>query len=198
MSLTFNNVGKPVAKIKGGKYNNKIISINPDINDNDATDFKHLKIANESKFQHIPDTTHGDGDVKYHLGYAGARVAPQFFSSAAAHTASVKRHGAALIDDDTAPPAHLDYEMWTGPAPMRPYNEMVHPRGWRAFMEYGNGIVGDMCIHMLDTVRWMLKLCIGEMNGVMSVTRIRYCTTPVMNRLSGSRSYRRNRRNRRN
>ena len=30
--------------------------------------------------------------------------------------------------------------------------------GWRAFMEYGNGIVGDMCIHMLDMVRWMLGL----------------------------------------
>ena len=48
--------------------------------------------------------------------------------------------------------------MWTGPAPMRPYNPLVHPRGWRAFMEYGNGIVGDMCIHMLDMVRWMLDL----------------------------------------
>lgn len=59
---------------------------------------------------------------------------------------------------DTAPPEHLDYEMWTGPAPMRPYNSLVHPRRWRAFMEYGNGIVGDMCIHMLDTVRWMLGL----------------------------------------
>ncbi len=59
---------------------------------------------------------------------------------------------------DTAPPAYLDYEMWTGPAPMRPYNPMVHPRGWRAFMEYGNGIVGDMCIHMFDMVRWMMGL----------------------------------------
>ncbi len=59
---------------------------------------------------------------------------------------------------DTMPPAHLDYEMWTGPAPMRPYNKLCHPRSWRAFMEYGNGIVGDMCIHMLDTVRWMLGL----------------------------------------
>ena len=48
--------------------------------------------------------------------------------------------------------------MWTGPAPMRPYNKLVHPRSWRAFMEYGNGIVGDMCIHMLDMVRWMLDL----------------------------------------
>ena len=59
---------------------------------------------------------------------------------------------------DTAPPAELDYNMWTGPAPMRPYNSLVHPRGWRAFMEYGNGIVGDMCVHMLDMVRWMMDL----------------------------------------
>lgn len=59
---------------------------------------------------------------------------------------------------DTAPPDYLDYEMWTGPAPMRPYNKLVHPRRWRAFMEYGNGIMGDMCIHMLDMVRWLLDL----------------------------------------
>jgi len=59
---------------------------------------------------------------------------------------------------NTAPPDYLDYEMWTGPAPMRPYNRLVHPRSWRAFMEYGNGIMGDMCIHMLDMVRWLLDL----------------------------------------
>jgi predicted dehydrogenase len=59
---------------------------------------------------------------------------------------------------DTAPPAELDWEMWTGPAPMRPFNPIAHPRGWRAFMEYGNGIVGDMCVHMLDMVRWTMGL----------------------------------------
>jgi predicted dehydrogenase len=59
---------------------------------------------------------------------------------------------------DSQPPENLDYEMWTGPAPMRPYNSLVHPRRWRAFMEYGNGIIGDMCIHMLDMVRWTLDL----------------------------------------
>jgi len=59
---------------------------------------------------------------------------------------------------DTAPPEYLDYEMWTGPAPLKPYNSWVHPRGWRAFTEYGNGIMGDMCIHMLDMVRWILGL----------------------------------------
>ncbi len=59
---------------------------------------------------------------------------------------------------DTAPPPNLDYDMWTGPAPLRPYNKLVHPRTWRAFMEYGNGIVGDMCVHMFDMTRWMLNL----------------------------------------
>ncbi len=59
---------------------------------------------------------------------------------------------------DTKPPEWLDYENWVGPAPMMPYNKIVHPRGWRAYMEYGNGIVGDMCVHMLDMVRWMMNL----------------------------------------
>lgn len=56
------------------------------------------------------------------------------------------------------PPAHLDYEMWVGPAPMTPFCGLQHPRKWRAFMEYSNGIVGDMCVHMYDMVRWMLEL----------------------------------------
>jgi predicted dehydrogenase len=59
---------------------------------------------------------------------------------------------------DTTPPETLDYELWTGPAPLRPYSKIHHPRGWRAFNEYGNGIVGDMCVHMLDMTRWLLDL----------------------------------------
>ncbi len=68
---------------------------------------------------------------------------------------------------DTAPPSNLDYDLWTGPAPLRPYNALVHPRSWRAFMEYGNGIVGDMAIHMFDMTRWMLRL--GWPKSVSSV-----------------------------
>lgn len=55
-------------------------------------------------------------------------------------------------------PDFLDYDMWTGPAPLRPYDGLPHIGWWRAFMEYGNGIMGDMCIHMFDAVRWMLNL----------------------------------------
>lgn len=55
-------------------------------------------------------------------------------------------------------PEFLDYEMWTGPAPLRSYEGLPHRGWWRAFMEYGNGIVGDMCVHMFDGARWMLDL----------------------------------------
>ena len=57
-----------------------------------------------------------------------------------------------------AVPDYLDYESWVGPAPMTDYCGWQHPRKWRAFMEYSNGIMGDMCVHMYDMVRWMLDL----------------------------------------
>ncbi len=59
---------------------------------------------------------------------------------------------------DETPPENLNYDMWVGPAPMMPYNSLIHPRSWRAYMEYSNGIIGDMCVHMLDMVRWLLDL----------------------------------------
>jgi predicted dehydrogenase len=82
---------------------------------------------------------------------------------------------------DENPPEYLDYEMWTGPAPMRPYCAWTHPRSWRAFMEYSNGIMGDMGIHMLDMVRWMLDLgwprCISSTGGIL-VDKASKATTP--------------------
>lgn len=56
-----------------------------------------------------------------------------------------------------AVPDYFDYERWTGPAPLLPYRGLPH-RWWRSFMEYGNGIMGDMGVHMFDAVRWMLNL----------------------------------------
>jgi predicted dehydrogenase len=59
---------------------------------------------------------------------------------------------------DVDSPKTLNYDMWTGPAPKRPFNKYTHPRGWRNFREYSNGILGDMGIHMLDVVRWVLDI----------------------------------------
>ena len=67
-------------------------------------------------------------------------------------------HMRGMVKPDPQPvPDYLDYDMWTGPAPMRTYNGSLRRR-WRAYMEYCNGIVGDMCVHMFDATRWMLDL----------------------------------------
>lgn len=58
----------------------------------------------------------------------------------------------------TAPvPETLDWDAWVGPAPMMPYSPDIQ-RNWRQYMEYGNGTIGDMGIHMFDMVRWFMGL----------------------------------------
>src|ERR1700712_683352 len=59
---------------------------------------------------------------------------------------------------DAIVPSHLNYDFWTGPAPMLPYKTIKEERGWRAFMEYGNGPIGNLGGHMLDQVGWVLGL----------------------------------------
>lgn len=62
------------------------------------------------------------------------------------------------IFPDAPVPPHLNYDLWTGPAPMLPYKSLKEERGWRAFTEYGNGQIGDLGVHMIDQVRWLLGL----------------------------------------
>ncbi|MCF3650396.1 Gfo/Idh/MocA family protein [Synoicihabitans lomoniglobus] len=59
---------------------------------------------------------------------------------------------------DAEVPAHLDYERYAGPAPKVPYKAIIEDRGWRSFMAYGNGIIGNLGVHMLDKVRMLLDL----------------------------------------
>lgn len=59
---------------------------------------------------------------------------------------------------DAPIPSHLDYELWTGPAPIRSFMPLLESKGWRAFTEYGNGQIGDLGVHMFDCVRWMMAL----------------------------------------
>jgi len=59
---------------------------------------------------------------------------------------------------DAPVPAHLNYNLWTGPAPRLPFKAVMEDRGWRAFMEFGNGPIGNLGVHMIDKVRWLLGL----------------------------------------
>lgn len=62
------------------------------------------------------------------------------------------------VYEETAVPPHLDYELWAGPAPKRPFTANLESKTWRNFMEYGNGQIGDLGVHMFDCVRWMMGL----------------------------------------
>lgn len=55
---------------------------------------------------------------------------------------------------NSPPPDGMDWEMWCGPAPLRPFNSKLHPGGWRNFLDYANGTIGDWGVHWLDQVMW--------------------------------------------
>jgi predicted dehydrogenase len=59
---------------------------------------------------------------------------------------------------DARVPDHLDFDLWTGPAPLRAFKAPMEDKGWRSWMEYGNGITGNLGVHMVDQVRWLLGL----------------------------------------
>jgi len=60
---------------------------------------------------------------------------------------------------DTPPvPATLDWDLWLGPAPSRPYHPAYHPLNWRGWLGFGTGALGDMGCHILDPAFWGLKL----------------------------------------
>jgi len=56
------------------------------------------------------------------------------------------------------PPRGMDWDMWIGPAPYRPYNEAYHPWKWRPWHDFGSGAVGDMCCHSFHSYFDELKL----------------------------------------
>jgi len=51
-------------------------------------------------------------------------------------------------------PDGLDWDRWCGPAPLRPFNRRIHPKGFRNFLDYANGTIADWGIHWFDQVLW--------------------------------------------
>ncbi len=70
-----------------------------------------------------------------------------------------------------AAPAHLDWDMFVGPATWRDYSPGIHPRKWRACREFSNGQTGDLCVHLFDLIRYYFDLgwpkSISATGGIM-------------------------------
>lgn len=55
-------------------------------------------------------------------------------------------------------PKNMDWDLWIGPAPMRPYNSGYAPFKWRGWWDFGTGALGDMGCHIMDMPFWALDL----------------------------------------
>ncbi|HUJ23571.1 MAG TPA: Gfo/Idh/MocA family oxidoreductase [Bryobacteraceae bacterium] len=66
---------------------------------------------------------------------------------------------------DGSPPASIDYDVWLGPAPKRPFNPNRFHYNWRFFWDYGNAEIGNQGVHVLDLAMW----------GIQSIRGISRC-----------------------
>lgn len=63
-----------------------------------------------------------------------------------------------LAPAGTKPPANIDYDLWIGPAPMRPFDPSHFHFNWRYWWDFGGGILADMGCHYIDLPYWALGL----------------------------------------
>jgi predicted dehydrogenase len=72
---------------------------------------------------------------------------------------SYRPRGFTVRPDEQPPvPDTLDWNLWLGPAPARPYHSVYHPGRWRGWVDFGTGIIGDWTCHVVDPVYWALDL----------------------------------------
>lgn len=55
-------------------------------------------------------------------------------------------------------PEHINWDLWLGPSPDRPYSSKIAPFNWRGYWEYGTGALGDMACHIMDMAYWAGEL----------------------------------------
>ena len=72
--------------------------------------------------------------------------------------------------DTPAVPHSLDWDLWLGPAPVRPYHPAYHPTKWRGWWDFGSGALGDIGCHSMDPIFKALKL--GYPTSVQAVSTL--------------------------
>jgi predicted dehydrogenase len=78
-------------------------------------------------------------------------------------------------------PANLNWDVWLGPAPPRPYHSAYVPFRWRGWWDFGTGSLGDMACHIMDVAFWSLRLGLpewveGDQEGMTTESGPRACT----------------------
>ena len=70
----------------------------------------------------------------------------------------ISQRGIARPKETPAVPDYLDWDLWVGPSPMRPYHPCYLPFSWRGWWDFGTGVLGDIGCHQLSTAFKLLKL----------------------------------------
>jgi len=68
-------------------------------------------------------------------------------------------------------PPTLDWNVWLGPSPWRPYHPAYHPFAWRGWYDFGTGTIGDMGAHLIDQPFWAL--------GLTAPSEVQACSTEL-------------------
>ncbi len=68
---------------------------------------------------------------------------------------------------DSPTPQGVDYERWLGPAPLRPFNKNRFHLTWRWYWEYGNGVMTDWGVHLIDYILYGMGVSVPE--SVMAI-----------------------------
>ena len=78
--------------------------------------------------------------------------------------------------DTPVAPIGLDWDLWIGPAPLRPYHRAYHPFSWRSWLDFGCGALGDMACHVMDASYSALKL--GYPSSVVASLAVQVIEVP--------------------
>jgi len=99
--------------------------------------------------------------------YEGARIAAEIIWSGEIGDVTEVRawtdrpiwdQGIATLPPEEKIPDTLDWDLWLGPAAMRPYSSAYCPFQWRAWFDFGSGALGDIACHALGAVNMALRL----------------------------------------
>lgn len=118
-------IGEGRAMVNAARANDRIVQVGT-----------HRRVSphNMSAMEFLREGNAGDvGMVRAFVHYGGGPESPR---------------------SNEEPPDHLDWDFWCGPAPLRPFNPAIHPRGFRHFLDYANGQLGDWGIHWMDQILW--------------------------------------------
>ncbi|MCX7427026.1 MAG: hypothetical protein NTW96_15550 [Planctomycetia bacterium] len=91
----------------------------------------------------------------------------------------ISQRGVPRPADAPPVPPELDWDLWLGPAPKRPYHSCYHPFHWRGWWDFGTGVLGDIGCHQLSAVFKALKL--GHPASVEACSSNQQCPPEIAN-----------------